>query len=80
MPDKNGIPTLAEAFANRQPNELEKCLAAQKQPGYLPEGRYGEWALRALKFSDPERYMRVKAAQVNNLGDEVIAQILRGEA
>ncbi len=77
------IPSWNEAYANRQPNELEQRLAAQKQPWYLPEGSFGTWALegalRVLKVSDPVKYQRIKAAQINH-EDVDIAAILRGEA
>ena len=73
---------LSEAFAQTPKNELELRLEAQKQPGWLPEGRMGQWALeatmRALKVTDPVKYQRIRQAQINH-EDVDISAILRGE-
>jgi hypothetical protein len=63
--EKKPIPSLSEAFALREPNELEQRMAAARQPGYVPAGWTG-WVLDSLPDSDP-RKIAVKRAQINGI-------------
>ena len=78
------IAKLAGAYSKTPPNELEKRLQEQSKPGYVPYGSLGAWAiaaaLRGLKVTDPQKYERIKAAQVNGADADAIQAILRGEA
>ena len=65
MPDPKKIPTLDDIYASRQPNELEKSLAAQGQPGSIPNG-WLPWVMASLPNSDP-RKIAVKRAQINGI-------------
>ncbi|HYU76255.1 MAG TPA: hypothetical protein VEL31_26585 [Ktedonobacteraceae bacterium] len=73
---------LSEAFAQTPKNELELRLQAQAKPGYLPEGSLRGYVLdavlRGLKVTDPQKYQRIRQAQVNH-EDVDISAILRGE-
>ncbi len=47
MTDKPKIPTWDEIYSNREPNDLEKRLAAQRQPGHIPDG-WESWIVAGL--------------------------------
>jgi hypothetical protein len=77
MPDPKPIPTLAEAFAMREPSELEQRMAAARQPGHIPDG-WLPWVLDSLPDSDP-RKQAIKRAQINGvqLSEEDIHAIFK---
>jgi len=62
MPDKNNIPTWSEAYAATPPNELEKYLEQQKQPGFIPPGFEGWVAgfVMRLPATDLRRQLLVR--------------------
>jgi len=67
MTQQPKIPSITEAYAAREPNELEKYLAEQKKPGYIPPGMEASLLasrLRALPQSDPRRILAVRK-QIN---------------
>ncbi len=77
------IAKLAGAYSKTPMNELEKRLQEQAKPGFLPTGSMRLYALnaalKALAITDPERYQRIRSAQIN--GEDIdISAILRGEA
>jgi hypothetical protein len=77
MPDpKPKIPTLAEAFALREPNELEKRMAAERQPGYIPPGE-ARWILDHLPPNDPRR-VAAKRLEINGqLTEEALRELFK---
>jgi hypothetical protein len=79
----DNIRALASAYATTPPNELEQRLIEQGKPGWLPSGSLGSYALdavlRGLQITDPAKYQRIKAAQINGKSEAVISSMLRGE-
>jgi hypothetical protein len=76
MPDPKPIPTLAEAFAAREPNELEQSLAAQRQPGYVPPGWTG-WILNGLPEADPRKQAAKRLALNGQLTEEALRELFQ---
>jgi len=56
------IPTIAEAYAAREPNELEQRLAEQKAH---PSAQEYEWAIVHMPRTDPRKQAVIRA-QINH--------------